>query len=91
MEKCYVKPQKEFLASHRKGYEYIPESNNFKRNMGLWTLHFWKGETIESKNLNDFISVPGVEITNSLHHYGYKYNHLYNSWRVYNFMTERYI
>lgn len=87
-EQYHINPKKTADIDVKTGYEFIPESPNFKRNMGVWTLHFWKGDTIQSENLNEFINVPGIKITNSLHHFGYKFNNLNKIWKVYNFMTK---
>ncbi len=66
-------------------------NSNFPDDLGEWTFTFMKGQELKSENLNDFLTFPGVKITNSHHEFGYKFNKLYQRWNAYNFLTNNYI
>jgi hypothetical protein len=63
----------------------FPTSDRFPRKWGTWTLETIKGVTVDSENLDDLEQYPGAFVYNSNHQFGYKFNRLYGSWRIYDF------
>jgi len=60
-------------------------------NKGTWTMLTQKRKEIQTENLKDFEGIPGFTIINSLHFFGFKYNHLYNVWKYYDFKKEKFL
>lgn len=69
----------------------FPKFDKFDQTKGTWTHIDYNGIEKSSTNLYDFEQSNGLYLKNDLHTYGYKYNRLYNFWKVYDYGKEEYV
>ncbi len=90
IEKHHVDQTVESISSQSDKCNNFQPCNKFTNLAGDWIFTTSKGTTMKSDNIKDFEGIPGISITNAIHHFGYKYNKLYKVWRCFDFLENEY-